>query len=266
MTEFIVLIIIIIIIIYFISKSKSNKSRKQKPKSVPSTRPRTTKPIQTEENLLYKKIGIKAFDMKGMFHQKLNPKTDNGEFIGFAKCENNSHDMYSVEIYNEESKLLGYTPKGNKRLNFSLNKWHNGKIVTWGYLRHDDYDNKWYGTVYIPVGYTLVQIKKLELFLKLKRENESQINLKEKETSKYFEILNKHREISELLGDLKNPKDLYYSFPKNLIPSISNHLEKERNWEKLIELEKYQDLINELNDKYKKTTFKRISDAKENIN
>jgi hypothetical protein len=265
MTEFIVLIIIIIIIIYFISKSKSNKSRKQKPKSVPSTRPRTTKPIQTEENLLYKKIGIKAFDMKGMFHQKLNPKTDNGEFIGFAKCENNSHDMYSVEIYNEESKLLGYTPKGNKRLNTSLTEWHKGIVPAWGHLRYDNYDDKWYGTVNFPIGYTSEQIEKLEKVLTLILENKDQIEMNEKQTDRYFEILNRHQEIMKLLKDLKNPEEIYYSFPKNLIPSISSHLEKEKNWEKLIELERHQDLINELSEKFKETTLRRINSAKKNV-
>lgn len=265
MTEFIAIIIIIIVIAYFIGKNKSKKSIKQQPNKVSSSKPSKVKRIETEENLLYKKKGIKAFDIKGMFYQKLNPETDNGEFIGFAKCENNSHDMYAVGIYNEDGKLLGYTPKGNKRLNLSLKEWHSGKTVTWGNLRHDDYDDKWYGTAYIPVGFTLGQIEKLERILKLKRENEIQIKLKEKETEKYFEILSKHREISKLLADIKNPEELFYSFPKNLIPSISSHLEKEKNWEKLIELEKYQDLINELSEKFKETTLKRINIAKENV-
>jgi hypothetical protein len=265
MTEFIAVIIIIIVIAYFIGKNKSKKSTKLKPKKVSSSKLFKAKQRETEENLVYKKKGIKAFDMKGMFYQKLNPKTDNGEFIGFAKCENNSHDMYAVGIYNADNKLLGYTPKGNQRLNLSLKEWHSGKTVTWGNLRHDDYDDKWYGTAYIPVGFTLGQIEKLERILKLKRENEIEIRLKEKESKKFFEILNNHREISELLDDLKNPEELYYSFPKNLIPSISSHLEKEKNWEKLIELEKYQDLINQLSEKFKETTLKRINIAKENV-
>jgi hypothetical protein len=58
---------------------------------------------------------------------------------------------------------------------------------------------------------------------------------------------------------------LSYSFPRNLIPSISSHLEKEKNWEKLIELENHQDLINDLNTKFRETTLRRINIAKENV-
>ena len=265
MTEFIAIMIIIIVIAYLIGKNNLKKSIKQQPNKVSSSKPSKVKGIKTEENLLYKKKGIKVFDMKGMFYRKLNPKTDNGEFIGFANCENNSHDMYAVGIYNTDGKLLGYTPKGNKRLNLSLKEWNSGKTVTWGNLRYDDFNDKWYGTAYIPVGFTLGQIEKIEQILMLKNKNEILIKKKEKETEKYFEILINHQEIIKLLSDIKNPEGLSYSFPKNLIPSISSHLQKEKNWEKLIELEKYQDLINELSEKFKETTLKRISIAKENI-
>jgi len=46
---------------------------------------------------------------------------------------------------------------------------------------------------------------------------------------------------------------------------ISKHLEKEKNWEKLIELDKFHDLINSLTDKFKTSTIKRIEKAKENL-
>ncbi len=246
------------------TKSISSKARTSSSSSS-SLKTTPTKSTKTKEDLLYKNKGIKVFDLKGMFHQKLNPNTDNGAFSGSARCEDNSHDKYAVGIYNEQNKLLGYTPKGNKRLNFSLNNWHNGKVTVWGNLRYDDFENKWYGTVNIPVGYSPEELEKLELILKLKLENENQIKLKEKETDKYFEILNKHQKIKELSTDLNNPAELYYSFPKNLVPSISSHLEKEKNWEKLVELEKHQDLINDLSEKYKEATLKRINTAKENV-
>jgi hypothetical protein len=230
MTTFISIVIIIIVVAYFIGKNKSTKSTTPKKKANSSSNIVAKKSTQSEENLLYKQKGIKTFEVKGMFYQKLNPETDEGGFVGIAKCENNSHDKYAVGVYNKQNKLFGYTPKGNKRLNFSLSEWHNGTLTVWGHLRHDDYDDKWYGTVYLPIGYTSEQIEKLELVLKLKLENEDQIRLKEKETDKYFEILSKHEKISSLLTDLKNPEELYYSFPKNLIPSISSHLEKEKNW------------------------------------
>lgn len=137
--------------------------------------------------------------------------------------------------------------------------------MLWGYVHYDDYEKKWYGTVNIPVGYSSEYLEKFELILKLKIENENQIKQKEKETDKYFEILNKHQRIKKLSADINNPSEINYSFPKNLIPSISSHLEKEKNWDKLIELEKHQDLINELSEKFKKTTLRRIKTAKEKV-
>ena len=267
MVEFIAIIIIIIVIAYFIVKSKSKKTLKTTKAIVQpkKTDQKTTEIHLAEEKLLYKNKGIKMFEIKGMFYQNLNPKVNSGEFVGYAKANNNSHDMYAVEIYDNENRLLGYTPKGNRRLNNSIKEWHNGKILVWGGLSHDDYDDKWYGNVYIPAGFTESQLKKVELILNLKSENQNQINKKEKSTEKYFEILERHIEISNLLSDLKNPKEFYYSFPKNLIPSISSHLEKEKNWEKLMELEKHQDLISELSEKFKETTLKRIELAKKNV-
>lgn len=258
--------IIVIIIGVFISK----KSKRKKVDSY-QKKPPTTKPIITqinsvsEDKILYKQKGIKSFDMKGMYYQDLNLNKHKGEFIGHAKCEDNSHDMYAVGIYNLDNELLGYTPKGNKRLNHSLTEWNNGKVPAWGCLYYDDYYNKWEGTVYIPVGLTTEQTEKIGKILKLKFENQNQIKKKEKTTDKYFEILKRHNEITNLITDLNNPEELKYSFPKNLIPAISSHLEKEKNWEKLLELEKFQDLISELSEKWKESTLKRIENAKNNI-
>jgi hypothetical protein len=264
MTEFIAIIIILIVITYFIGKRKTKKTSKVQIKVVPKEQ-NTNRIDIVDEKILYKKKGIKTFVMKGMFYQNLNPKVHSGDFIGIGKCEDNSHDMYAVGIYNQQNELLGYTPKGNKRLNNSLTEWNNGKVPVWGGLSHDNYDDRWYGTVYIPVGLTTDQIEKVERVLSLISDNQTQIKKKEKSTEKYFEILKRHKEITKLLADLKNPKELYYSFPKNLIPSISNHLEKEKNWEKLLELEKYQDLISELSEKFKETTLKRIEKAKKKV-
>lgn len=268
MTEFIAIVIIIVVIAYFIGKSKSKKTSKVQSKIVfqkQNPKYEITRIDTIEEKILYKKKGIKTFDMKGMFYQNLNPEIHSGDFIGIGKCEDNSHDMYAVGIYNQQNELLGYTPKGNKRLNNSLTEWNDGKVQVWGGLSHDDYDDRWYGTVYIPVGLTTEQIDKVERILSLKSDNQTQIKKKEKSTEKYFEILNRHREIAKLLTDLKNPKEFHYSFPKNLVPSISSHLEKEKNWEKLLELEKHQDLISELSDKFRGTTLKRIEKAKKNV-
>jgi hypothetical protein len=267
MTAFIVFTIIIILIAYFIINNKSKKTAKTTNTTV-QPKKSIEKPTAIDlkdEKLIYKNKGIKTFDLKGMFYHNLNPKIHNGDFIGYAKTGNNSHDMYAVEIYNYENKLLGYLPKGNKRLNNTLNEWHSGKVIVWGTLSHDDYDDEWYGNVNIPIGFSENHLEKVQRILNLKSENQNQINKKEKSTEKYFEILNRHREISNLLTDLKNPKEFYYSFPKNLIPSISSYLEKEKNWMKLLELENHQDLIAELSEKFKETTLRRIEMAKKTV-
>jgi hypothetical protein len=49
------------------------------------------------------------------------------------------------------------------------------------------------------------------------------------------------------------------------MPTLSKQLEKEKHWIKLIELEKYADLLNDLSTKFKETTLRRIEKAKENL-
>lgn len=266
MTEFFAIVILIIVIAYFIGKSKTKKSsvRKIKPRPNKNTSQKVSK-IQKEDKYLYKQKGVKGFDLKGMYYRNLKPNIHAGLFYGFAKCEQNSHDRYAVGIYNFDNELLGYTPKGNKRLSNSITEWNNGITPAWGSLRHDDYNDKWYGYVEIAVGFSSEQNKNLERFLRLKKDNEELIRKKEKSTEKYFLILNNHKEIKSLLSDMETINQLEYSFPTHIIPSISSHLEKEKNWNKLIELEKHMDIISELSEKFKQTTLRRIEKAKKNV-
>lgn len=124
MITFLIIVIFIIVIAYLIGKTKTTKSTSTKSKT-PSLKTRPIKSKKNENSFLYKNTGIRVFDLKGMYYQKLNPNTDNGGFYGFAKCEDNTHDKYAVGIYNTQLKLLGYTTKRNKRLNLSLKEWHN---------------------------------------------------------------------------------------------------------------------------------------------
>jgi len=253
MIEFITITIIIILIIKYFSKNKGMSNSKKKVIS------------NNSNSLLYKEKGIRVFDIKGAKFRNLNPNKHNGEFVGNAKLENNKHDRYAVAIYNDKNNHLGYVPKGNKRLNNSIAQWHNGKILVWGHLYQDKYNKNWYGKVYIPIGYSSEQLEKIKDFLIIRQENENLIKDKEKSTEKFFKILQNHSKIDNLLKELNYPEELYYLFPRNLIPTISKHLEKEKNWVKLIELEKYQDLIDELSDNFKNSTLNRISKAKSNI-
>ncbi len=221
---------------YFIGNSKSIRSSKNIQKiDNQSSRHQQSVNRVVEEKLFYKLKGIKKFEMRGMYYQNLNPEIHCGAFTGFAQTDYNPYDIYAVEICNNHNELLGYTPIGNRRLSNSLNEWNNRKVFAFGWISHDDYDDRWNGSVYIPVGLTQEQVEKIKEVLKLKSDNQNQIDKKEKSTEKYFEILNRHQVIKQLIKDLNNPVGFYYSFPKNLIPSISNHLEKEKNWEKLLE-------------------------------
>ena len=266
MVVFLAVIVLIIVIAYFIGKSKSNKSttRQTSPKPVIKNIQKVSK-VKGAENYLYKSKGIKEFDLKGMYYRNLNPDKHSGLFYGYAKCEQNSHDRYAVGVYNFNNELLGYTPKGNRRLNDSIAEWNNGIAPAWGSLRHDDYNDRWYGYVSIAVGLDIEKSKRIDQFLKLKSQNEELISKKEKSTEKYFKILNNHTEIKSTLNDLGNLKGLDYYFPTSLIPSISSHLEKEKNWEKLIELENHMDLISKLSEKFKQSTLRRIEKAKKTL-
>src|SRR5690606_10577700 len=82
------------------------------------------------ERTLYKTKGIKSFDLKGTYFANLD-ETDKGDFFGFAVCDVNSHDQYSVSIQNGRGYHIGYLPKGNKRMHDSIEEWHDGKIIAW---------------------------------------------------------------------------------------------------------------------------------------
>lgn len=267
MLPFIIITLSILFILHLIYKSNRTDNEYPYPnyKHTPNI-DIDPKQSSIQELLLYKKKGIKNFAMKGMYYRDLNPELHKGDFIGYAKCEDNDSDLFAVAIYNKEGEHLAYTGRGNERLSNSIQKWHKGKLVAWGYLLYDDYYDKWEGTVYMPVGYSEAKTQQFEQLLNLINTNKTLIKEKIKSTSLFFEILKNHTQIKLILNELEHPKELEYAFPKNVIPSISNHLEKEGNWKMLIELEKYTDLISELNEKYQRTTLNRIKKAKELIN
>ncbi len=211
---------------------------------------------------LYKQRGVKSFSMKGMYFRGLDPG-DAGAFFGEAISEDNPHDQYAVAIVNSQDKLLGYTPRGNKRLSDSLVVWSQSRALAWGVLEYDDYDDKWYGKVYIAVGCEFIS-EYPKLFQLIQKQNDA---LKQKIKNKefYFELLERHNHIEALLTKLNRPAGINYTFPKNLMPSISKFLEDSRDWTALVELERYSSVLDELNEKYKATTLKRIELAKENI-
>jgi hypothetical protein len=262
----ILLFVLIVVAILIFIISNGNKSNKNKTQSYTETNASINIKTNTrteEEKLLYKTKGIKSFEIKGTYYTNLT-EADAGDFFGFAKCEYNSHDQYAVGIYNENGESIGYVPKGNKRLNDSLTEWHNEKLIAWGHLQFDNYDSKWYGTVYIPIGLSEEQIKSIEETFKIIEENKELITKKELSTSEYFIILENHKKINLNLKLIKDKDNLFYYFPKTIIPSFSKKLESNKDWESLIKIEEHKDLIDNLSETYRNSTLKRIEKAKEN--
>ena len=54
----------------------------------------------------YKKSGLKHFEIRGLRHQNLLRRQDEGTFIGSLRPENNPHDRYAVGIYREPDNRL----------------------------------------------------------------------------------------------------------------------------------------------------------------
>ena len=263
MITFIVIIFIVLFIAYIVGTiSKSIiQSTKTNQKNNVKLKPYTVKNISTDDKLLYKSKEIKSFEIHGINYTRVNDQ-DFGDFIGYAICEYNSHDQYAVSIYKDKNKLIGFVPKGNKRLNNSITEWHDKRIIVWGNLRFDEYYKKWFGFVYIPVGLDERQIKLIENFVNLNHLNQKLLSKKEFSILEYFQILENHNTIISYLDKVEKREELDYNFPRIIIPSLSKKLETEKEWEKLIGLEKYSDLINELSEVFKNSTLKRIEKAK----
>lgn len=264
MTTFLIIIVFLIFLGYIVgtfqnSKNVDNKSDiKKNPKQS----------VKTENDLLYKKREIKSFSIKGTHFQKNVNSNDSGSFVGYVTNENNKHDKFAVAIYNNENKKIGFVPKGNQRLNESLKQWHNGKIFAWGNLTWDDYHNdwNWYDCIVkIPIGLKTEEIESIKRIFEFRNNNENILKNENISSEDYFSYLKNYYAITKEIDNLKRLDEFYEHFPKNLIPRISKQLEKEKEWKKLIELEQYSDLINDLSEKFKETTMARIDKAKQTL-
>jgi hypothetical protein len=246
------IVLIILFIIVRVGKKKSTTPEKSQKHN-----------FTTGQNL-YQKKDIKNFAIVGTHYRKLNPK-EAGNFIGYVKCERNQHDKYAVAVYKDVNKHVGYTPKGNVKLSESIFAWHSGQVLAWGNLSYEEYDQSWYGTVYIPVGLTETQIEKIKESFDLLKKRELIQNKENILTSEYFDLLNDHLKIQENLADFGKDTGIYYEFSKKIIPSFSKQLEDEKDWESLIKLENYKELINELSEKFANSTLNRIEKAKKSL-
>ena len=248
---------------YILTKSSTGKTR-GKNISTPKALKKASPIIPYEENL-YKKKDVRRFDIVGTYYLKLPPSKYSHGFMGYVVCQENNYDKYAVGIYNQEGEHLGYVPKGNAILHDSIKEWNDGRLLAWGYLRYDDFERKWYGEVYIPVKYSLEEIAKFEALLTLRNQNSEQLENKVSTTEEYFQILERHKMIQKYLQELNNPNEFNYYFPRDFIPTVSKHLEKKKEWEKLVELEAYDDLITDLHEQYRISTVRRIELAKSKL-
>jgi hypothetical protein len=264
MTTFLIIIAFLIFLGYIVGTFQNNKNvdSKSDTKKIPKQN------VKTETDFLYKKREIKSFNIHGMHFQKNLNSDDAGAFIGYVTVENNPHDKYAVAVYNNQNKKLGYVPKGNQRLNESLRQWHDGKVFAWGGLTWEDYFKDWskyHCSVEIPIGLKKEEIDSIKKIFDLEQKNVDLLKMEKVSTDDYFNYIGNYYEKNRTIESLKIDCDFNKSFPRNLIPTISKQLEKEKNWIKLIELEKYADLLNDLSTKFKETTLRRIEKAKENL-
>ena len=162
---------------------------------------------------LYKLKGIKRFDLRGIQYRSLLP-IDEGQFVGIAKCDYNSHDQYAVAIFNERNVHIGFVPKGNKRLHDSLSQWHGGNLFVWGGIEQDSYDKKWRGEVYIPIGLSSDQIEKLEEIFSLLRNRDNILNKDSISSEEYFTILDFQQGIINNVSHLKDSTGIHYKLPE----------------------------------------------------
>lgn len=231
-----------------------------------STSESFTTQSNTDSNV-YKKREIKYHPIRGANHQNLDINKHQGWFYGYAQCdEYNEFDIYAVAIFNHKDERLGFVRRNNYKLFNSLKQWDNGKALAWGLLKYDNYRESWIGGVDIAVGLSDEENEMIKEFCILKREN-IDLNYKDNpnQTEAYFTLLNNNSRLKVLLKELDNEEVFWYRFPKKLVPTISKHLEKQKEWDKLIELEKHMDEIERLSETLEKATLRRIAKAKEQI-
>ncbi|MDQ2180471.1 HIRAN domain-containing protein [Marinifilum sp. D714] len=257
--------ILVIILIRSMIKSGTNdsveityesESSHQSKHNFHNTTPKSA-PIET-----YKNPGLKSFNIVGTYFRDNVNKSDLGNFIGYVKTEDNRHDRYAVAVYTQSGKQLGYTPKGNQRLNKSLSQWHYGKTFAWGSLGYDDYNQSWYGEVYIPIGLKGKENVAFQTILENKMKID-EFKGKELNTEESFQILDKALEALNCQNIVKKHFKFEYPLHKNFIPSLSSRLEKNKDWEQLIRLKKYNPLINELSESFRGASLRRIKKAEE---
>lgn len=243
----IITILVIIILIVFLSNlfkkptKPINKSTYQNQKNKKSPKPF--------------KEGFLSFPLKGWNHYQKNYDIDPYFFIGSAKLDYNEYDYYSIAIYTE-NKLIGYLPKSNNHnLHKFIEREYSGTILCYGFY---DYNRT---NVTIPAFENKEIIKSIKDFYSKKETLNQFINTDNKTDNDYFNILNLDSQIQSLLKIIPADFEHNYRFIKKYINEFSIILNKNKDFENLIKLKEYKNLIDHLSIKDQESIYKKIENA-----
>lgn len=259
--EYLLLILFIISIAYFIAFSKKTNNERETRIKKQFTSPNTDEKTQVINSNIYKKKNIYTFELKGIFY---NDHKKEGSFFGECKPNYSSHDRYSIGVY-INNKLAGHTPKANIRLFNGINSYPDKKVFCWGFINFESYYNNYNGIVYIPIGYTLIELEEIKSSLDLIQKQNYITSKNDLTKEDFFEILENDLLICKTFFNENLLNISGYNRKTFFIPTFSKKFEEEKDWQSLVEMEKYIKYINTLSEKYLNTTLKRIQIAKEKI-
>jgi hypothetical protein len=209
---------------------------------------------------LYKTIGLKKVELKHI-PKDLPVRLFEEIFTGEVRIDPDDHDKYKISVHDNQGRAIGPIGK-NRRLSNSITAWHQGKVFTFGRLTKNDESGSVSGFTFIPVGLSNEQTKNLKgVFEKLHKRKTvlAQPNIT---SSEYLSILNDHKFISTVLFQLDISDVIDVTLSKRIIPALSKQLEDEQDWQRIIKLDKHNDLIDELSERFAGATYRRITKAK----
>jgi hypothetical protein len=209
---------------------------------------------------VYKTGGIKKVEIQeARYDRSIN---DIEFFIGTASVHPNEYDKYNVDILNETGSRIGHI-ENNHHLSNSLKEWHNGTVFTFGKIQiPNDAGTSKKGIAFIPIALEESMVNNLKLALRKLKKRHSILSEHSIPSIKYLKIIDDHKFISAILSQLGLTDEINTSLPKKIIPALSKQLEDEQDWDGLLKLEKYSDLIDELSERFAGTIYRRIGNAK----
>ena len=215
----------------------------------------------------YKKSGLKHFEIRGLRHQNLLRRQDEGTFIGSLRPENNPHDRYAVGIYREpDNRLIGHVPKGNFRLYNSINLNHSGSLLCWGYIIYIEDEwrhwNGWNGSVNFYVGVNENQQKKIIELLQL----DKKIDLLAKRSNPVKSMKEAYKLLLKRESDFDDVTQLIkkdHGISQMFFVTLYKNMAEEKMWDEIMKFAELDpDIVNRVPQNYRSSLEKRITKAK----